>query len=55
MKGQLLKHPLRGMSQGDSNVKILVTLPYGESGIRPEEFMAEDLCQEDVVGSGSEV
>jgi hypothetical protein len=33
-----------------SNIKILIALPDGESGIRPEEFMAEDLGQEDVIG-----
>ena len=33
-----------------TNVKILITLSYGEGGIWPEEFMAEDLGEEDIVG-----
>ena len=33
-----------------SNVKILITLPDGEGCVRSEEFMAEDLCEEDIVG-----
>jgi len=33
-----------------SNVKILVTLPDGQGYIRSEEFMSQDLCQEDIVG-----
>jgi hypothetical protein len=33
-----------------SNVKILITLSYGEGGIWTEEFMAEDLGEEDIVG-----
>jgi hypothetical protein len=37
-------------SSGLSNVKILITLSYGKGGIRPQEFMAEDLGEEDIVG-----
>ena len=37
-------------SSGLSNVKILITLPYGEGGVWTEEFMAEDLSEEDIVG-----
>ena len=37
------------MSQA-TNVKILITLSYGEGGIWPEEFVAEDLGEEDIVG-----
>jgi hypothetical protein len=33
-----------------SNVKILITLSYGKGCIRTEEFMAEDLGEEDIVG-----
>jgi hypothetical protein len=33
-----------------SNVKILVTLADRGGCVRPEEFVAEDLCQEYVVG-----
>ena len=33
-----------------SNIKILIGLPYGEGGIGTEEFVAEDLCEEDIVG-----
>jgi hypothetical protein len=33
-----------------SNVKILITLSYGEGCIWTEEFMAEDLSEEDIVG-----
>jgi hypothetical protein len=32
------------------DVKILITLPDGESGGSWEEFMAEDFCDEDVLG-----
>jgi hypothetical protein len=32
------------------NVKILVTLSYGEGCIGTEEFVAEDLGEEDIVG-----
>ena len=38
------------MGSGLSNVKILITLPYGEGCVRSEEFMAEDLGEEDIVG-----
>ena len=30
--------------------KILITLAYGEGCVRSEEFMAEDLGEEDIVG-----
>jgi hypothetical protein len=33
-----------------SNVKILVTLSYGEGSVWAEWFMAEDLGEEDIVG-----
>jgi hypothetical protein len=33
-----------------SNIKILITLPHGKGGIGTEEFMAEDLGEEDIVG-----
>ena len=33
-----------------SNVKILITLSYGEGCIWTEEFVAEDLGEEDIVG-----
>jgi hypothetical protein len=33
-----------------SNVKILITLPYGKGCVRSQEFMAEDLGEEDIVG-----
>ena len=33
-----------------SNVKILITLAHGEGCVRPEELVAEDLGEEDVVG-----
>jgi hypothetical protein len=33
-----------------SNVKILITLSYGEGCIWSEEFMTEDLGEEDIVG-----
>jgi hypothetical protein len=33
-----------------SNVKILITLSYGKRSIGSEEFMAEDLGEEDIVG-----
>jgi hypothetical protein len=33
-----------------SNVKILITLSYGEGCVGSEEFMAEDLGEEDIVG-----
>ena len=33
-----------------SNVKILITLPDGEGCVRSEQFLAEDLRDEDVVG-----
>jgi hypothetical protein len=32
------------------DVKVLIGLPDGKGGVRPEEFMAEDLSQEDVIG-----
>jgi hypothetical protein len=35
---------------GLSNIKILITLSYGEGCIWPQEFMAEDLSEEDIVG-----
>ena len=35
---------------GLSNVKILITLSYGEGCIGAEEFVAEDLSEEDIVG-----
>jgi hypothetical protein len=35
---------------GLSNIKILITLSYGEGSVRTEEFMAEDLGEEDIVG-----
>jgi hypothetical protein len=37
-------------SSGLSNVKILITLRYGKGCIWTEEFMAEDLGEEDIVG-----
>jgi hypothetical protein len=42
-------YPNRDVS-GVSNIKILVTVAYGEGCVRPEEFVAEDLGEEDVVG-----
>ena len=36
---------------GLSNVKILITLPYGKGCIGSEEFVPEDLGQEDIVGN----
>jgi hypothetical protein len=33
-----------------SNVKILIALPDRKGGIWTEEFMSEDLCEEDIVG-----
>ena len=33
-----------------SNIKILITLSYGKGCVRTQEFMAEDLCEEDIVG-----
>ena len=41
---------LTGTSQRLSNEKILITLSYGEGCVRAEEFMAEDLGEEDIVG-----
>jgi hypothetical protein len=35
---------------GLSNVKILITLSYGEGCVRSQEFVAEDLGEEDIVG-----
>ena len=35
---------------GSGNVKILITLAYGEGCVRTEEFVAEDLGEEDIVG-----
>jgi hypothetical protein len=35
---------------GLSNIKILITLPYGEGCVRSQEFMVEDLGEEDMVG-----
>jgi hypothetical protein len=35
---------------GLSNVKILITLSYGEGCVWAEEFMAEDLGEENIVG-----
>jgi hypothetical protein len=35
---------------GHSNVKILITLPDRKRCVRPEEFMTEDLGEEDIVG-----
>ena len=37
------------MAQG-SNVKILVTLADRDGCVRSQEFVAEDLCEEDIVG-----
>jgi hypothetical protein len=42
-------YPNRDVS-GLSNVKILITLAYGEGSVWSEEFMTEDLCEEDIVG-----
>jgi hypothetical protein len=42
-------NPNRAVS-GHTNVKILITLPYGEGCIWTDEFMAEDLGEEDIVG-----
>ena len=33
-----------------SNIKILITLPDGEGCIGSQEFVAEDLGEEDIVG-----
>jgi hypothetical protein len=33
-----------------SNVKILITLPDRKGCVRSEEFMSEDLGEEDIVG-----
>jgi hypothetical protein len=33
-----------------SNIKILITLSYGEGCIWSQEFVAEDLSEEDIVG-----
>jgi hypothetical protein len=41
---------LTGRAQGLSNVKILVALADGEGSGPWEEFMAEDFCDEDVLG-----
>jgi hypothetical protein len=38
------------LAQGLSNVKILIRLPYGKGCIGSQEFMAEDLSEEDIVG-----
>ena len=32
------------------DIEVLVTLSYGEGCIWSEEFMTEDLCEEDIVG-----
>jgi len=42
--------PLCGYGAGLSNVKILITLSYGEGCIWSQKFMAEDLGEEDIVG-----
>jgi hypothetical protein len=42
-------HPIRDGSEL-SNVKILITLSYGEGCVWPEEFMSEDSGEEDIVG-----
>ena len=34
----------------DSDIKILITLSYGEGCVWTEEFMAGDLGEEDIVG-----
>jgi hypothetical protein len=33
-----------------SNIKILITLSYGEGCVRSQEFMTEDLSEKDIVG-----
>jgi len=33
------------------DIEILITLPDGEGCVRSEEFMAEDLGQEDIIGN----
>jgi hypothetical protein len=35
---------------GLSNIKILITLSYGKGCVRSEEFVTEDLGEEDIVG-----
>jgi hypothetical protein len=42
--------PLSYQGWLNAYVKILITLPYGEGCVRPQEFMAEDLGEEDIVG-----
>jgi hypothetical protein len=42
-------YPNRDVS-GLSNVKILITLAYGKGCVWAEEFMTEDLCEENIVG-----
>jgi hypothetical protein len=32
-----------------SNIKILITLPGGAGSVSPEEFMTEDLGEEDIL------
>jgi hypothetical protein len=38
------------MAQDFRNVKILIGLPDRERCVRSQEFVAEDLCEEDIVG-----
>ena len=33
-----------------SNIKILITLSYGDGWVRSKEFMSEDLSEDDIVG-----
>jgi hypothetical protein len=42
-------HSILGTAQ-NSNVKILITLAYGKGCVWSEEFMTEDLSEEDIVG-----
>jgi hypothetical protein len=35
---------------GLSNIKILITLSYGKGCVWTEEFMSEDLGEEDIAG-----
>jgi hypothetical protein len=42
-------YPNRTVS-GLSNIKILITLSYGEGCVWTQEFMTEDLGEEDIVG-----
>jgi hypothetical protein len=42
---------LSSAGSGLSNIKILITLAYGEGSVWTEEFVTEDLGEEDIVGN----